>query len=113
LTVFKNSEIMSILGVESMVENRIELSQYSTNEEIEKTESVIQDEIPEENVHLGEELKMDGTVLEMTSTFTFVTKDLEEEEPIYYSGLQIFTFVCYISSFCIAIIGIVFLFLQR
>lgn len=98
-----------------MIEKTIELSQYSTNEEIENTGTIVQNEILEEDVYLGEELEMDGTVLEMTSTFSFVEKDIEEEEeaePIYYSGLQIFTFVCYISSFCIAMLGIVFLFLQ-
>ncbi len=97
-----------------MIEKTIELSQYSTNEEIENTETIVQNEILEEDVYLGEELEMDGTVLEMTSTFSFVEKDIEEEEaePIYYSGLQIFTLVCYISSFCIAMLGIVFLFLQ-
>lgn len=96
-----------------MIESKIELSQYSTNEEIENTETVIQNEISEESVYLGEELEMDGTVLEMTSTFSFIEKSLEEEEePIYYSNLQIFTFVCYISSFCVAMLGIVFLFLQ-
>ena len=105
---------MSILGVESMIESKIELSQYSTNEEIENTKTVIQNEISEESVYLGEELEMDGTVLEMTSTFSFIEKSLEEEdeEPIYYSNLQIFTFVCYISSFCMAMLGIIFLFLQ-
>ena len=101
---------MTILGAESMIEKTVELSQYSTNEEIENTKVLIEDD-----VYLGEELEMDGTVLEMTSTFTFIEKDIEEEEemePIYYSDLQIFTFVCYISSFCIAMLGIVFLFLQ-
>jgi len=107
---------MTILGVESMIEKTIELTQYSVNEEKENTKFLTENAIFKDDVHLGEELKMDGTVLEMTSTFSFIGKEIEEEEetePIYYSSLQIFTFVCYISSFCIAMLGIVFLFLQR
>ncbi len=104
---------MSILGVESMIEETLELSQYNTNEEMENTNILVQNDIIEENVYLKEELEIDGTALEMTSTFSFVEKSLDEEEPYYYSNLQIFTFACYISSFCIAVIGIIFLFFQR
>ena len=97
-----------------MIEETLELSPYNTNEEIENTNTLVQNEIKEENVYLKEELEMAKTALEMTSTFSFVEKSLEEEDEAYhYSNLQIFTFACYISSFCIAMVGIVFLFLQR
>ncbi len=99
-----------------MIEKEIDFSNYQENEPIEYLEDSISS-IPESEVHLSEESQMEGIALEMTSTFSFIQREKEEtfeddEEIIRYSGLQIFTFTCYISSFCIAMIGLIFLFLQ-
>ena len=99
-----------------MIEKEIDFSDYHQNELIEHLEEE-SSSILENQVHLSEESQMEGIALEMTSTFSFIQRekeetDEEEEELFHYSGLQIFTLTCYVSSFCIAIIGLIFLFLQ-
>lgn len=100
-----------------MIEKELELSNYHPNEPIEHLEDDLSSSILEDQVHLSEESQMEGIALEMTSTFSFIQREKEETiesdvESFHYSGLQIFTLTCYISSFCIAMIGLIFLFLQ-
>lgn len=96
-----------------------EISSYNSKEALENKES--SSTFKElDTISLGEESQMEGIALEMTSTFDFVKRekeeaevDEEEEERYSYSGLQIFTLTCFISSFWIAIIGIFYLFLWK
>lgn len=98
---------------------QVELSKYDKREQSSYSDRTFESPDLGKNVHLGEESQMEGIALEMTSTFTFVQGEkveiIEEveEKPFRYSGLQIFAMTCYISSFIIAMIGIMFLYLQR
>ncbi len=101
-----------------MLETELELSNYNQDDSFINTESF---SLLEDTLYLGEESQMDGFTLELTSSFSFFPKekieeldyDWKKEKKVSYSTLQIFTITCYISSFLIASIGLIFLFLQR
>lgn len=94
------------------------LSSYNPEGEISSEKSSLEEK-ELDTISLGEESQMAGIALEMTATFDFIKREkeveeLEDEEETYtYSGLQIFTLSCFISSFVIAMIGIFCLFLWK